>query len=211
MAQVLVETARPVPGVAPASLRQRQVAAPRAPARKIWTAEDLLTLPDDGSRYELVRGELIVMTPAGARHGKFASRLNRALGVYVEAHNLGEVYTADTGFVLQAAPDTLRAPDVAFVRRERIPPEGEPEGFWYLAPDLVVEIISPLETAQQVHAKVADYLRAGTRLVWLIYPDTQTAVEYRSFGQMQILEGDAMLDGGEALPGFRYPLAGLWR
>jgi Uma2 family endonuclease len=178
--------------------------------KKVWTADDLLALADDENRYEIVRGELMMMTPASVRHGKFAARLVRAIGSHVEQHALGEAYTAEPGFQLEAKPLTIRAPDVAFVRRERIPPAGEPEGFWAIAPDLVVEIVSPSETAEEVHAKVADYLRAGTQLLWLVYPASRTVMEYRPPMQAQRLTVEDDLDGGDVVPGFRYPLKQLF-
>jgi Uma2 family endonuclease len=178
--------------------------------KKTWTAEDLLALAGDENQYEIVRGELTMMTPASARHGKLAMRLGRTIGNFVDDHTLGEVYAAETGFQLEAEPLTIRAPDVAFVRRERIPPEGEPEGFWAIAPDLVVEIVSPSETAQEVHEKVADYLRAGTRLLWLVYPASQAVMEYRPPMEARQLTVEDDLDGDEVVPGFRYPLKQLF-
>lgn len=204
MSEAVVEVTRPVPAVLPPVQRET------LQEKKVWTAEDLLALADDENRYELVRGELIMMTPASARHGKFASRLDRALGGYVEEHELGEVYTAEPGFELEAEPPTVRAPDVAFVRRERIPPEGEPDGFWAIAPDLVIEIISPSETAQAIHEKVADYLRAGTQLLWLIYPASQAAMEYLPPMDARRLTVEDDLNGGDVVPGFRYPLRRLF-
>jgi len=206
MSQATAEFTRPtLPVVVPTPAQQDP-----SEEKKVWTAEDLLALADDENRYELVRGKLMMMTPASTRHGKFAARLVRALGNYVEEHELGEAYTAEPGFQLEAEPLTIRAPDVAFVRQERIPPEGEPEGFWAIAPDLVVEIISPLETAQQVHEKIADYLRAGTSLLWLIYPTSQTAMEYRPPMEGRRLTVEDDLDGGDTVPGFHYPLKRLF-
>ncbi|MEE8391432.1 MAG: Uma2 family endonuclease [Anaerolineae bacterium] len=212
MSQAMVDTVelvRPAPVVVvptPARWKTSQ----EKQEDEVWTAENLLALADDENRYELVRGELMIMSPAGVRHGKFASRLDRALGSYVEEHNLGEAYTAEPGFELEAEPLTIRAPGVAFVRRERIPPEGEPEGFWAIAPDLVIEIISPSETARQVHEQVADYLRAGTRLLWLVYPASQTVMEYHPPMEARRLTVEDDLDGGDVVPGFRYPLKQLF-
>ncbi len=176
--------------------------------KQVWTADDLLALVDE-NRYELVRGELIVMPPVGARHGRFASRLGGSLGNYIEDHKLGESYIL-TGFELEAEPLTIRAPDVSFVRQEHIPPEGEPEGFWTFAPDLAVVIISPSETAETIHEKVADYLRTGTRLIWLIYPNSQTVMEYHPPMEARRLTIEDDLDGGDVVPGFRYPLKRLF-
>lgn len=111
--------------------------------RQQVTAEELLYMPDDGFRYELVRGELRKMTPAGNVHGRIAMRVAWPLARYVEEKQLGAVYAAETGFRLADDPDTVRAPDVAFVGRKRLEAVGEVEGFWPGAPDLVVEVISP--------------------------------------------------------------------
>ena len=205
MPQAIAQVTQSVlPVIAPMPVRRRP------PQEKIWTAQDLLALADDENRYELVRGRLTMMTPASTRHGKFAARLVGALVSYIEKHSLGEVYTAEPGFELESDPQTIRAPDVAFVRQERIPPEGEPEGFWAIAPDLVIEIISPSETAKMVHEKVADYLRAGTQLLWLIYPASQTVMEYRPPMEARRLTIEDDLDGSNVAPGFRYPLAKLF-
>ncbi len=203
LARPIVEFSLPVPPT-PARLVMRK------PPGKKWTAEDLMALAGDENHYELIRGELMMMGPAGPRHGKFASRLDRAIGNHVEAHDLGEVYTAEPGFQLEADPLTIRAPDVAFVQRSRIP-EGEPAGFWPLAPDLVVEIISPSETARDIHEKLDDYLRAGTCLIWLVYPDNNTVMEYRAPEQARVLTINENLEGEDVLPGFRYPLKQLFR
>ncbi len=208
MPQTMTQVTRPVlPLVTPVPVQQR---LPKDKEKRVWTAKDLLALADDENRYELVRGELIMMTPASPRHGKFAARLVGALVSYTKEHELGEVYTAEPGFELETEPQTIRAPDVAFVRQERIPPAGEPEGFWAIAPDLVIEIISPSETAQMIHEKVADYLRAGTRLLWLVYPASQTVMEYHPPMEAQRLTVEDDLDGGDVVPGFRYLLKRLF-
>lgn len=177
-----------------------------------WTVADLQQFAGREERYELVRGDLLMMSPASPKQGRYAMRLGSALQQYVEAHDLGEVYTAEPGFQLQPEPDAVvRAPDVAFVQKERIPPPEDESGFWSLAPDLVVEIISPSETAVQVQAKVQDYLTAGSRLIWLVYPETHTVVEYRAGGAMRLYTSADTLDGADVVPGFQYPLAQLFR
>ena len=213
MSQAVAELTHPAPAMAgPTPVRAMPTATPRKThqEKKTWTAENLLALTSDENHYEIVNGELIKMVPASARHGKLASRLVHALASCIGEHGLGQVYTAEPGFQLRAQPLTIRAPDVAFVRRERIPLEGEPEGFWAIAPDLVVEIVSPSETAEDVHQKVADYLRAGTRLLWLVYPASQAVMEYRSPMEARQLTVEDDLDGGEVVPGFRYPLKQLF-
>jgi Uma2 family endonuclease len=172
-----------------------------------WTTADLRGLADDERRFELVQGDLFVMSPASTTHGHYAALLTAALVIYIQEKKLGRVFTAEAGFKLQSTPtETVRAPDVAFVRAERIPPQAEQHGFWPLAPDLVVEIISPSETAAEVQAKVQDYLAAGTRLLWLVYPRTQTVLVYAAGGHIRQYGIDESLDGGEVLPGFAYAL-----
>lgn len=109
---------------------------------KLMTADELLRLPADGQRHELIRGELRTMAPSSGRHGWAGMRIGVPLGQYVDANGLGLVFLAETGFWLERDPDLVRAPDVAFVRRERVLPTGEVEGYWPGAPDLAVEVIS---------------------------------------------------------------------
>lgn len=166
------------------------------------TADELLRLPPDGHRYELVEGELKVMTPASPRHGRIAMRLGSLIEQHARQYDLGVVYAAGTGFQLREDPDTVRAADAAFVATAHIPPEGEPEGYWAIAPDLVVEVVSPSDSASALQSKVADWLRAGCRLVWVVYPDTQTVAEHRSVTEVRMLTADQTLEGGDVLPGF---------
>jgi Uma2 family endonuclease len=167
----------------------------------LLTADELLQLHIPDKRVELVRGMLVVREPAGGRHGRIALNLALQLGNYVNAHRLGSVYAAETGFTLTRAPDTVRAPDVAFVRRERVP-TPEPTGFPDLAPDLVVEVLSPGDRPGEVLAKVGDWLSAGTRLVWVVDSDRRAARVYRRDGTEAIVAGDQVLDGEDVLPGF---------
>jgi Uma2 family endonuclease len=120
----------------------------------LLTAEDLSKMPDDGNRYELVRGERVYMAATGGQHGIVASSLDQRLRNFVEAHELGEVCAAETGFRLAQNPDTVRAPDVSFIAGERIPAGGVPEGYWPFAPDLTVEVISPSDRFDDVLTKV---------------------------------------------------------
>ena len=150
------------------------------------------------------------MSPAGAIHGKIAMRTGRVIANFVDEKKLGEVYAAETGFTIAHDPDTVRAPDVAFVSRARIPEAGEPEGFWSIAPDLVVEVISPFDKASEVQDKVRDYLTAGVGLVWVVDPQTRTVTVYESLARARVLLEDDKLDGGEVLPGFELALADLF-
>jgi Uma2 family endonuclease len=133
------------------------------------------------------------------------------LGIFVRQHRLGVLFAAETGFKLFRDPDTVRAPDVAFVAQARIPADGVPKtGYWEIAPDLVAEVVSPNDSWAEVQDKVSDYLAAGVRLVWVVEPSTQTVTAYRSFKQAQIVTVAETLDGEDVVPGFSLPLAQLF-
>lgn len=134
------------------------------------TADELLRMPDDGLRRELVRGELRVMTPTSRPHGKVALRIGSRLEQHVGAHGLGEAYAAETGFRVSSDPDTVLAPDVSFVGRERLKVVGHAEGFIPGAPDLAVEVVSPGDSSDEVEEKVFAWLAAGCRMVVTVNP-----------------------------------------
>ena len=165
------------------------------------TAEELLrhTLP--GKRTELVRGAMRVREPAGFRHGEIAARLARVVGNHVDRHGLGIVLAAETGFTLARNPDTVRAPDVAFVSHERLP-DTTPTGFAEFAPDLAVEVLSPGDRPGDVLGKVADWLDAGSALVWVVDPSARHVRVYRKDGSESIVEETDSLSGEDVLPGF---------
>ncbi len=165
-------------------------------------AEDLFRLPDDGKRRELVEGEIREMAPAGARHGRTAMRIGALLDQHATTQQIGVVLAAETGFRIFRDPDTVRAPDVSFVARDRIPPEGVPEGYWNLAPDLVAEVVSPNDTAAEVQSKVQMWLESGVRLVWVVYPNTRSVVVYESLKEITTLTTEDALSGGTVVPGF---------
>jgi Uma2 family endonuclease len=167
-----------------------------------FTAEELLRLSTTGQRYELVKGELFEMAPAGGRHGGVAMRIGALLDIHVRANHLGRVFAAETGFVLRRTPDTVRAPDASFVTENNLP-EGElPIGYLELAPDLAVEVASPSDTTRGIEGKVADWLRAGSQLVWVIYPATRSATVYRSMDDAEEISEDGHLHGDDVIPGF---------
>ena len=172
------------------------------PATQTITAEQLLQLPDDGYKYELVEGELIRMPPAGAEHGGIALNIGALLRAHVRAHNLGMTCAAETGFLLQRNPDLVRAPDVSFVATAHFPAEGVPRGYWPTAPDLAVEVVSPNDRSEDVQGKVAEYLSAGTPLVWVVYPKTHMVFVYRSLSVVQPLRADEEISGEDIIPGF---------
>ena len=174
------------------------------------TADELLRRPDDSFRYALVRGELIRMTPAGFDHGVIEMRLGAALTNHVTAHRLGVVCGAETGFVLARDPDTVLAPDIAFVRRERIPAAGRPRTFWEGAPDLAAEVVSPGDTRNAVAAKVAAWLAAGTLVVWVVNPEDETVTIHEPDRAPRCLGASAALDGAPLFPDFRLRIADLF-
>ena len=181
---------------------ERAYVPPMAPA--LMTAEELLHTSIPDKRVELVRGMLVVREPPGLRHGRVAMDLGAHLLGHARAHGLGRVYV-EAGFKLARDPDTVRGPDVAFISRARLP-EPEPAGYPDLAPDLVVEIVSPGDRAGEVLAKVADWLSAGARCVWVVDPERRLARIYRHDGTEQIVTADQSLDGEDVLPGFACPL-----
>ncbi|ABU57794.1 Uma2 family endonuclease [Roseiflexus castenholzii] len=174
------------------------------------TAEDLAQMSFGEQRVELVRGEVITMAPAGADHGEMAMTLGALIYTFVRERRLGVVYAAETGFILARNPDTVRAPDVAFVASERAAQQRGRSGFFEGPPDLAVEVVSPGDTAEDVEAKVLDYLEAGARMVWIVRPRTRTVTVYHSLRAVQVLRPGDLLDGGDVLPGFAVPVATLF-
>jgi Uma2 family endonuclease len=179
-----------------------------ATSTRIWTDEELLALPDDG-KYELVDGELLYMSPAGARHGRIISRLNVALGTFVNSRGSGDVFDGQTGYRWAAAGGNLRSPDLSFVAAGRLE-QGIPTGFIHLAPDLAIEVLSPSERAGEIAQKVAEYLSVGVRLLWVIDPEKNSAVVYRPGLRPRTVRGTESLEGEDVLPGFAHPLADIF-
>ena len=173
------------------------------------TAAQLLDMSDDGYRHELVRGELRTMSPAGNVHGVVAQSLALSLGNHAMDNDLGLVYAAETGFLLASDPDTVRAPDAAFTRWERIDEVGEVEGFWPGAPDLAVEVVSPNDRYSEVNAKVSDWLRAGARMVIVVDYRRREVVVHSPSDRVVLTEGD-VLDGGDVVPGWTMPVYKLF-
>jgi Uma2 family endonuclease len=180
------------------------------------TATELMRLPDDARGYELVEGRLLRMPPTGWEHGDITLGLGAALRTFVETHGLGTAVTGEPGFLVSrpSEPDTVLAPDVAFVRAERLPPVGSParKGFLALAPDLVVEVVSPSQYAPEMADKARRWLEAGVRLIWVVWPEARQVDVWRVGGDDPIATlgaGDS-LDGMEVVPGFSLPVARLF-
>ncbi|HKO58337.1 MAG TPA: Uma2 family endonuclease [Thermoanaerobaculia bacterium] len=171
---------------------------------RLMTADELLRLPDDGYRYELVRGELKRMSPGGAKHGKIGMRIGAPLGTYVVGRRLGEVFTSETSFLLSRNPDTVRCPDVAFVRTERL---VDTDAAYPGAPDLVVEVISPGDTHAEVLRKTAEYLNAGVQAVILVDPRRKSVIVHRPSGATPL---DEVLAVEDVVPGWQIPLSAIF-
>ena len=177
--------------------------------RRLMTAEELLHLPDDGMRHELIDGELRTMAPPGGEHGGAAGAIHSHLGCFVYDHPIARVLAAETGFILRRNPDRVRAPDVAVLSIQRIPAEGLPAGYIPGAPDLAVAVVSPNDRATEVRDKAHDWLRAGARIVWVVYSSPVRLFVYRADGSVEQLGPDDVVDGADVLPGFRMRVADL--
>jgi Uma2 family endonuclease len=177
---------------------------------EILTAEQLWRMPDDGMRRELVRGRLRVMTPSGAEHGRVAMRVGRLLAGYVDQHDLGVAFAAETGFVLAHDPDTVRAPDAAFVSKERADEVGRTARFWPGAPDFAAEVVSPDDSFREVEEKALAWLHAATKIVLVLDPARQTATLYRGKGEARVHQGEDTIDLSDAVPGWRVVVSELF-
>lgn len=180
-------------------------------ATELMTAEEFARLPDDGYRYELVKGVVHRMSPGSFEPSTISVRIAARLVIFADENGLGAVTGPDGGYVLERGPDTVRAPDVAFVRADRVPTPEQQQRFAELAPDLAVEVVSPSDSLRDLDQKVQQYLALGVSLVWVFHPKRRTATVHRLGWEPRVLgEGD-VLDGEEILPGFRLPLADVFR
>lgn len=170
--------------------------------KRTYTIDDLWELSHrSDKRLELVKGELRELAPANDEHGYVASQLLLVVAQFVKQHRLGYTFAAETGFVLSEEPATVRAPDFAFVSRERAPEDWSRHFARYI-PDLVAEVVSPNDTFTEVTEKVDDWLRSGVRVVWVVDPAQQTVRVYRPDQPVRVLRAEDTLSGEEVLPGF---------
>jgi Uma2 family endonuclease len=172
------------------------------------TAEELWRLPGDGTRRQLVRGRIVVKPLRGARHGGIVANVGTLIGQW--AQRCGGCAAVSSGYILSRNPDTVRGPDVSYVRAGRVPAAAEGESFWAVAPDLAVEIVSPTDSAEVIREKVRDYLIAGTRLVWVIYPRSREVVAHTPDGLSQTFAAADTLASPDVLPGFSCKVAELF-
>jgi Uma2 family endonuclease len=163
-------------------------------------------MPRGGFRYELIRGVLKKMPPAGQLHGEYALSIGASLRAHARAKGLGKVYGAETGFKLESDPDHVLAPDAAFVSNRRLGQIGESAGFALGAPDLAVEVMSPNDRYSEVDEKVAEWLDAGTLAVVVVDPRNRTVRVHRSRTDIAALEESDTLEIADIVPGWRMPV-----
>lgn len=171
------------------------------------TAEEYLVTPGQ-EQTELIRGEIVTMSPPGMEHGALAQVIAAELHTWNRRAKAGLV-TTEVGFVLHRDPDTVRAPDVSFIVAARVP-RPLPTGFAELAPDLAVEVVSPHDRAADVYGKLGEWLDAGVQAVWVIWPQRRCAWILRPAGDPQILQGGDALEDADLLPGFALSLDELF-
>ncbi len=179
-------------------------------AQKLMTADDLLAMPYDGKRYELVRGELIEMPPASHEHGRVAARFGRRIGNFAEERDLGHGIAAETGVSIERNPDTMRAPDYGFISYERMAEPPPPRGYADVVPDLVLEVVSPDDRQPDIDAKTQMWLEAGVRLALVLYIAARAIVAHRNDGAVQRFGPDDTLTCEPVLPGFAGPVADIF-
>jgi len=169
---------------------------------KLLTAEEffLLPNPEDGSQQELVRGEIITMPPPGGMHGVTCSKVDRKIGGFVDAGAGGTLACNDAGFITERGPDSVRGPDISYWSKDRL--KEVPVGYIEIAPDLLVEVLSPSNTSKKIRVKLAEYFARGVRLVWVIAPEDRTLTIYRTPDEGRVLHESATVTGEDVLPGF---------
>jgi len=180
-------------------------------ATKLMTAEDLWMMPEaPGKQFELVNGELVEMPTASLYHNLIVSLIGRLIESFAADRDLGFTFVDGVSFVLRRNPDDVRGPDVSFLVKDRVTSLEMLLKPWEGAPDLAVEIISPSDRATDIHDKIKAYQAAGTRLTWIVWPDTRSVTSYDARGTISELQSGDVLDGGEVLPGFAVNVARLF-
>ncbi len=179
-------------------------------ATRAVTADEFLRMSADGVRRELIRGEVREMPPPGEEHGWVTGKVNAIAGHFILERKLGRFVAAETGFLIGRDPDTVRAPDFAFTRTERLAGPAT-KGYAAIPPDLIIETLSPDDRPREVAEKVAEWLRWGVALVWVIDPAHRSVAVHRSGKDVVVLEDGQFLEGEDVLPGFRLAVEEIWR
>jgi Uma2 family endonuclease len=175
----------------------------------ITSASQLALIEGNGNNYELIAGELTVMSPAGGRHGKITQRINKLLANHVDDNALG-VALAETGFLIAKNPDTLRAPDGAFISQIRWDQLAETRGYLELAPDLAIEVISPNDRSSYIESKVQMWLQGGTHAVLVIDPENETVRAYLDQSTIQIFHPKDSVDLSDVVPGWKFKVSDIF-
>ncbi len=176
---------------------------------RVYTPEDLLRLPDS-HRFELVDGRLVERA-MGAKSSRIGVRITALLDVHTVAQKLGTVFGSDCGYQMSPdRPGRVRMPDVSFIASGRLPNDEVPEGYVSIPPDLAVEVVSPNDLAGEVDQKVEEYLKAGVRLVWVVYPGTGVLMVFRADGSVSRLRSADELSGEDVVKGFRCRVGDLF-
>ncbi|MBW4575826.1 MAG: Uma2 family endonuclease [Aphanothece sp. CMT-3BRIN-NPC111] len=177
--------------------------------KKIWTDEEFMALPDDGNKYELVNGELVVGN-SGAKHGYITVILSAALFNVVRPQRLGVILDSSTAFNMKTG--NKRSPDISFVSKDRLQGLQElPDGFLQGAPDLAIEVLSPNNTVEEIHNKIIEYFENDAKLVWVVNPQENYVLVYRSPEPDRLLKTTDNLDGEDVVPNFSFPVAELFQ
>ncbi len=180
-------------------------------ATRLITAEQLFQMPEDETQWcELIDGEIVQMSPPGGIHGVVGGVLGHLLGAFVHKHRLGVVLAAETGFIVSRNPDTVLAPDGAFMRRDRLAAAGVPKAYFAEAPALVWEVVSPRDTVSDVADKMRRWLRFGVELAWVVDPIGRTLTVYRAADDIRVLTEKDVLSGEAVVPGFECKVAELF-
>jgi len=180
-------------------------------ATELLSAREFAALPDEpGFILELVRGEVVRMSKPKPRHGRIAGEIGGLMWHHIRAHRLGEFFAAETGFLIDRDPDTVRGPDAAFVSNARLARVVDPEDFYPVVPDLVVEVTSPDDRRAKVDEKIEEWLGAGVRLLWQVNPDSRTVEIHRPGAETITLSESDSLDGLDVLPGFACRVSDLF-
>lgn len=175
---------------------------------KLITGEELAAMGDIGP-CELIEGRIVPMTPTGGEHGRIEANIGAELLAYVRSHKLGKVLAGEVGIYTRRNPDTLRGADVLFISNERYAQQKSP-GFLDVAPDLVVEILSPNDSWIEVTQKLREYFAIGVRLVWVADPQTRSVHAYRALTDVREFTENDDLPGDDVLPGFSVKVAQLF-
>lgn len=180
-------------------------------AQKFITAEEFLRMPPppDGSKTELVRGEVVSVCRPGFRHGLRQCRIGASLDHFGRSRQHGRA-VVETGVITERGPDTVRGPDVSYWSAERLPLDQEPEGYPEIAPDLCVEVLSPTNRMARIREKMRELFQRGVRMVWVVDPEDRTVVIYRSPDEGRLLHESATIQCEDVLPGFSCSVADLF-